>query len=498
MRNSNLHWTIPRLLLCVLCVLAFAATAAPAQARYTVYLLPVQGEVGPGMAAFVDRALMETESARVEGEEYLYILEVDTFGGRVDSALRIVDTLLAVPEGKTVAFVQTKAISAGAMIALANSRLVMRPNSTIGDAAPIAYSSEGAQMLGEKFQSPLRAKFRTMANRNGYPAALAEAMVTADMEVYELVIDGIVSYVDGQTYNDLDEEQKSLITSRKRVVAAGELLTMDDAEAHRYGFSSMTVNSVPEVLAGMGIDDYELVRVEQNWSENLAIFIASLAPILLMIGLAALYTELRAPGFGAPGIVGVICLGLVLFSQHLVGLANHTELLLIALGIVLLGFELLVLPGFGIAGLAGLITISLGMVLSFQDFVVPDPAMPWQQELLFGNLVQVLGALVFALLLSFLFLRLLPRLGKAADGFYLGTTLASSRLESKEGQQVRIGDHGRAYTDLRPSGKAVFGDTFCDVVTEGEFVEKDSPLTIMRISGSRIVVARGEAADAKG
>jgi membrane-bound serine protease (ClpP class) len=488
MKNQLLCRISLRLLFICFGMLAFGVVPALAQPSYEVFVLPVQGEVGPGMAAFLERALKETEKTRSEKEEYLYVLEVDTFGGRVDSALRIVDALLDLPQGKSVAFVQTKAISAGAMIALANSKLAMRPNSTIGDAAPIAYSTEGPQMLGEKFQSPLRAKFRTMANRNGYPAILAESMVTADLEVYELITDDSVRYVDAQTYEDLSAEEKKRITSRKRVVAAGELLTMDDAEAAKYGFSSMTVNNIPEMLSGMGIKNYKLIRIEQNWSEDLTIFLTALSPILLMIGLAALYMEMRAPGFGVPGLVGVICLGLVLFSQHLVGLANYTELLLILLGIVLLGFELVVLPGFGIAGMAGLAAISIGMILSFQDFVVPDPAMPWQQELLFRNMTLVLGSLVFALLSSFLLLRLLPRIGKAADGFYLGTTLASSRLESKESLKVKAGDHGRALTDLRPSGKAVFGETLCDVVSQGEFVAKDTPLTIVQVSGNRIVV----------
>jgi membrane-bound serine protease (ClpP class) len=98
--------------------------------------------------------------------------------------LQIVDTILSAPEGQTVAYVKNKAISAGALIALASSRLVMRSNATIGDCAPITYSSEGPKVLGEKFQSPLRAKFRALAKRNGYPATLAEAMVTAEMVVY--------------------------------------------------------------------------------------------------------------------------------------------------------------------------------------------------------------------------------------------------------------------------------------------------------------------------
>ncbi|MBD3393885.1 MAG: serine protease, partial [Chitinivibrionales bacterium] len=147
----------------------------------TVFVVPVTGNVDPGMAAFIARGAREASTEA----DALLVIEMDTFGGRVDAALQIVDTLLNTPV-ETVAFVKTKAISAGALIALSCRRLVMKHTTTIGDCAPIALSNEGPRMLGEKFQSPLRAKFRTIARRNGYPETLAESMVTADMQVHKV------------------------------------------------------------------------------------------------------------------------------------------------------------------------------------------------------------------------------------------------------------------------------------------------------------------------
>jgi membrane-bound serine protease (ClpP class) len=167
----------------------------------------------------------------------LLVFELDTFGGRVDSALQIVDLLLSVPEGKTVAYVKNQAISAGALIALACSRLVMRNNTTIGGCAPITYSSEGPEVLGEKFQSPLSAKFRALAKRNGYPETLAESMITAEMVVYAVEIEGKTLYMDSQAFEDPSQEEKEMILSKKTIVGKGELLTMDDTEALELGFS---------------------------------------------------------------------------------------------------------------------------------------------------------------------------------------------------------------------------------------------------------------------
>jgi len=452
-----------------------------------VYVIPVSGNVEPGMAAFFKRAFRDIG----EDTKSLVVIEMDTFGGRVDSALDMVDTLLNVPKARTIAFVANKAISAGALIALACNELVMKKNTTIGDCAPITYSEQGPKVMGEKFQSPLRAKFRTLAKRNGYPERLAESMVTAEMEVYEVKMAGKTRYMDSREFEDLSPEEKKLVQSKRTVVAKGELLTMDDAEAYELGFSRMSVSNMDEMLQKMAITDYELIRIEETWSETLVRFIGSIAPILMMIGLAALYIEIKAPGFGLPGIVGITCLALVFLNQYLVGLADYTELLLIITGMVLLGFELFVTPGFGVAGFLGLICISLGMTLGLQDFVIPDPSLPWQKELLINNITQVLGVFLCAFVLSLLFLQyIFPKLSKIIKGPYLDATLEKAHADSREAGAVSVWKTGIAMTSLRPSGKVKINGEVFDVVTEGEFMDKGTPVKVMEINGNRIIVSK--------
>jgi len=452
-----------------------------------VVVVPVSGTVDPGMAAFIKRAL----GAPADDSDPLFIIEMDTFGGRVDSALQIVDTLLSVPEGKTIAFVKTKAISAGALIALACSKLVMRKNTTIGDCAPITYSKEGPKVLGEKFQSPLRAKFRALAKRNGYPEALTESMVTAEMAVYAVEMEGKILYMDSREFDDLSKAEKKKVSSKKTIVAKGELLTMNDTEASELGFSRMSVDNIDEMLKRMEIENHELIRFRESWSETLVRFIGTIAPYLLMIGLAALYMEIKAPGFGVPGIIGITCLALVFLNQYLVGLADHTELLLLILGMILLGFEVFVIPGFGIAGIAGLLFIAAGAILAFQDFVIPDPSFPWQEELLVKNALHVLGALFAAVIIALSVLRyVLPRLSVVGEGPYLDATLKDSRADSMEAGGARVGDAGIAMTFLRPSGKVKIEDEIFDVITEGEFMEKGTPVQISEIRGNRVIVSR--------
>ena len=439
------------------------------------------------MAAFIRRTIEKQSN----DSQALFILELDTFGGRLDSALQIVDTLLSIPKEKTIAFVKTKAISAGALIALACGKLAMRENTSIGDCAPITYSNQGPKMLGEKFQSPIRAKFRALAKRNGYPETLAESMVTAEMEVYAVETDGKTRYLDSQAFEDLSQTEKDRVTSKKTIVAEGELLTMTDTEAVDYGFSKMSVDNIKEMLDRMEIRTDALNRIEESWSEAFVRMIGSISPILLMIGLAALYTEIKAPGFGVPGIVGILCLALVFFNQYLVGLADYTELLLFVLGLILLGFEVFVIPGFGIAGIAGILLIAAGAILALQDFVIPDPSLPWQAELLTKNVLKVLGAFFMSIILALVILRyILPRFSAVTDGPYLDASLKDSRAESKEAGRVKAGDAGVATTLLRPSGKARIGDDVIDVITDGEYLETGTRIYVLEIKGNRVIVAR--------
>ncbi len=464
------------------------ASLSVTEQKKIVYVIPIQGEVEPAMAAFIARVFRETTT----DTDALFILEIDTFGGRVDSALQIVDTILNESPGKVVSFVQSKAISAGALIALAGNELVMRPNTTIGDCAPISFSSEGPTMLGEKFQSPLRAKFRTLARRNGYPQRLAESMVTAEMEVYEIIRGEERTIIDSQDFENISPEERKDITSKKIVVAKGELLTMDDVEAHQLGFSSMSVDTIEIMLTRMGISSYTLIRFEPSWSESMGTLINKLAPILMMLGLAGIYTEIKSPGFGIPGILGILCLGLVFLNQYLMGMANHTELLLILLGVLFIGLEVFVFPGFGLSGIAGFICIGIGMILAFQDFVIPSPEMPWQEEIFIHNAIRVLGSGVFAFFGALCIVRyVIPKVKLDAEGGpYLQTSLAASHAFSRETQKVKPGDIGTTITPLRPAGKMQIGDDIIDVISQTEFVTVNTKVKVVDLQGNRIIVGR--------
>jgi len=439
------------------------------------------------MAARINRSLRESKQY---GDSAIIVLEMDTYGGEVDAAFQIVDTMVNV-KNRTIAYVKTKAISAGALIALSCNELVMKHNTTIGDVAPLMLSQEGPKMLGEKYQSPIRAKFRTLAKRNGYSEILTEAMVTEGTGVYEVILPDTTLFLDSARLAELSPDIKKKIVSTKTVVKKGELLTMDDTEAKELGFSKMSVGSLDEMLDSMGYVNANIVRVRLTWSEALVRFLAIIAPVLIMIGLASLYIEYKTPGFGIPGIVGIICLGLVFFGQYMIGLADYTEMLLLILGIILLGVEIFVIPGFGIAGIAGISLIIIALILSMQDFVLPSPSMPWQMDMLLRNILVVIGSFIVAFICALLALRyVFPRISVKGQGPYLSATLENFHADSESVKQVNPGDQGIVVSPLRPSGKIRVGDQTYDVVTEGDFIERNANVVVIKISGNRIIVER--------
>lgn len=107
----------------------------PENEKGVALIIPVEGTVDAGMAAFISRAVENSKTYK----NPVIILEIDTYGGEVDAAFQIVDTLINTKD-TIISYVKTKAISAGALIALAGNKLVMKKGTTIGDVAPLTYS----------------------------------------------------------------------------------------------------------------------------------------------------------------------------------------------------------------------------------------------------------------------------------------------------------------------------------------------------------------------
>ncbi|WP_282417674.1 NfeD family protein [Polyangium sp. 15x6] len=418
-------------------------------ARPIVFVAPIRGEIDNGLAPYVQRAVRTAEQAGAAA----LVLPIDTLGGRVDAALVIRDALLdaKIP---TIAFVDPRAISAGALIALAAEDIVMAPGATIGAAAPVIAGPEGrAEPAGEKATSFVRKEFRATAEARGRPPALFEAMVDADVDI-------------------------------PGVVAKGKLLTLTTEEALALGAVGHRAETLDDILANRGLSGAEIRTLAPNWAEKLVRFATSpiVSSLLLGLGLMGLFVEIRTPGFGAPGIVGLVCLALFFWSHAILALVGWEELVLVGGGVALLLLEIFVIPGFGLAGVLGVAAILAGLGMSFiGPGVTAAGAVQAAAEVAIALVVTLVGAA--------LVLRFLPRLP-----FARSLILENGRPEralpfsASPLDAILPGDLGKAASPLRPSGIAEITGARVDALSEGEYIPAGTPLEVLRVERSYVVV----------
>lgn len=440
------------------------------EATGITYVIPVKGMIEKGLLTYVVRKGL-AEAVRKEAAAVIF--EMDTPGGLVESAEDIVRLLIDLPPTiRTYTLVDKDALSAGAFIAMATDEIYMTPGSRIGASAivlPWGDIPEGDQK--EKAISATLALVVRAAEAKGYDVELVEAMMRKETE-----------------YRIGDEV----------ICPAGELLTLTDVTAMRMVgegddarplLARGVVKNLDELLERTGRAKTDILVLEITWSEKLARWIAALRILFLAGGLLGLYIEIKTPGFGVPGILGILLL-IVFFWGHLVaGLAGMEEVLLFTVGAVLLAVEIFVIPGFGFVGIAGILCMIGALILAMVQHnpgapLYPLPPIDLQRSLVsMGAAMVVTGGLILALA------RFLPK-----SSIFQRIVLAGARAPADPAQTgdsaIRVGIIGTALTPLHPSGAGDFNGTRLPVVARGEFIDEGTPIVVAETHGNRIVVDR--------
>ena len=437
---------------------------SPSNGVPKILVVSIDGEIDLGIASYVRRMV-----ERAHAETFTYVvLEINSPGGRLDAAIQIKDSIIE-SQTPVISFVNREAFSAGALIALATNKIFMAPGSVLGSAAPV--DGQGVES-GEKIVSAVRKEFKSLAELRGRRPDVAEAMVDKSV-----VVEGLVEN--------------------------GKLLSLTAEEALEWGYAEDLIHNLSEIETALNLKGSQVVYTSPTLIESLVRFFtsSSIASLLISLGLLGIMIEFMSPGFGLPGIIGVLLLALFFWGHMLAGLAGWEGVILVALGIVLVGIEILIVPGFGVLGIIGIGMFLSGIFIS----LVGEGSMAKDYQRAGFLLLQTFILVVVG---TFLALRFLPK-RRLFQGLVLDATMRAghgidepTKVPSgdlRDGSRVRAsvsqngplyGSEGKAVTDLNPSGVIVVGNVRVDVVTESNFVSKGSFVTIIRDEGYRRVVRK--------
>lgn len=443
--------------------------AGAADSNRLAFIIPVRDEVATPLTYLVRRGVKQALEAKAD----ILILDMETNGGRIDSTEEIIEAIGQF-RGQTVTFVNRKAFSAGAFIAIGTQRIFMAPQSVIGAAAPIMMSPGGGveampDTVEAKMTSGVRALVRTSAEKNGYNVDVIEAMIDKSKQVE----------IDGKVINE-----------------KGQILTLTNVQAEEhYGnppkplLSSGTVESMEALLAKLGFADAAVMRVTPTGAEKIASWLTAIGPLLLLIGIVGVYIEMKTPGFGLPGIAGIFGFLLYFLGGYIAGLSGLEWTIVFLIGLGLFVLELFVFPGTIVIGLVGGAMMLAALVMAMVDLYPGMPLVPSFEQLR-EPLLRVMLAAGFALVLVLFLSRFILKtplfhrlVAQGASG-----SASSQRTEAVHARQ--IGQVGRAVSQLRPGGKAQFGVDLLDVISQGELIERGSTVRILRFSGHEAIVEK--------
>ena len=457
--------------LLILGLIATSALFAPAHARDAIHkgdvvVVPLHGEISPSLLMFLRRAEKLAESNGATA----IIFEMNTYGGRLDSAEEISGVLnhAKIP---TYTFIDSNAGSAGALVALATQHIYMAPVSAIGAAAPVLSTGEDLPLTQrEKTISYWSALIRGSASKNGHNPDIGEAFMNKEKEVK---IGDRVLHPKG-TLLTLNAQEASEKINGKTVLADG------------------IAESISDLMQKAGLKGNP-VSLGPTGFEQLAFWITALAPLLLLGGIIGAWLEFKIPGATLPGIVSAVCFALFFLGHYLAGLAGWEVVALFVLGMVLVIIEILFFAHSTIVfGVVGVFLMLASLFWAMVDRYPGETFFPSGRMLampLLNLFLALIGAaIVIALLAKYLPKTSIYRRFALMTANPAGPSLAGSPREFATALDLSPGAEGTSLSILRPSGKARFVDQIIDVVTQGEFIPPNTAIIIVRKDGMRVVV----------
>jgi membrane-bound serine protease (ClpP class) len=443
-------------------------------------LVTLAGVIGPDAVA---RTRSRIERAVADGANFV-CLRIDSAGGVPEQSLVLANWLagLDATRVRTVAWVPSEARGDAALVALACDELVMEPAAVLG--------GEGAAALDERLAEPLVVAWRGgVARLRDRPWSLPLVTVVPGLSVSRAEQQGTgrVEYFSAAELAGRKDRDEWRLGPE---LGTGPL-RLDGRRAEEVGLATHLADDFAGLQRAYGLEG-DVALSEPTWADELLAALASpgLAWILLLVGMAGLYIELKTPGIGFGGFVSMVAFIIYFWSQYLHGTSGWLEVMLFLAGLICVLAEIFVLPGFGVLGLGGGLLVIASLVLASQSFVVPMN--DYQVRQMQWSLLGILGATAGVGLLAVLIQRWLP----ATPGLRSVLLQPPPELAFDDGEALAdlVGAEGITTSRLAPAGKARIGGEVRDVASDGALVEPGVAVQVVAVRGGRLVVrAMGDA-----
>jgi membrane-bound serine protease (ClpP class) len=438
------------------------------------------GVIGPDAVA---RTRGRIERAVADGANFV-CLRIDSAGGVPEQSLVLANWLsgLDAARVRTVAWVPNEARGDAALVALACDELVMKPTAVLG--------GEGAAALDERLAEPLVVAWRGgVARLRDRPWSLPLPTVVPGLSVSRAEQQGTgrVEYFSAAELAGRKDRDDWRLGPE---LGTGPL-RLDGRRAEEVGLATHLADDFAGLKRAYGLEG-DVALSEPTWADELLAALASpgLAWILLLVGMAGLYIELKTPGIGFGGFLSMVAFIIYFWSQYLHGTSGWLEVMLFLAGLICVLAEIFVLPGFGVLGLGGGLLVIASLVLASQSFVVPMN--DYQMRQMQWSLLGMLGATAGVGLLAILVQRWLP----ATPGLRSVLLQPPPEPAFDDGEALAdlVGAEGTTTSRLAPAGKARIGGEVRDVTSEAALVEPGVAVQVVAVRGGRLVVrAMGDA-----
>lgn len=454
-------------------LLVLAALTAVANEKKMVTVIPIDTEIGSTSWRYLQKGFELAD----DNDADVVLLHMNTYGGTVEHADSMRSMILR-SQRPVVVFIDNNAASAGALISIACDSIYMRKGANIG-AATVVDQSGGA--MPDKYQSYMRSIMRSTAQKHGKVKRLAnDSTIVEEWFRDPLVAEAMVDPRTAVPY--IDDDSTRVVT-----------FTAD--EAVKYHFCEGIEETVDGVIKNrLGYQDYDMVTFEPSFIDVLVGFFGSGAvqAILIMIIVGGIYFELQSPGIGFPSLAAVVAAVLYFSPLYIDGLAQSWEILMFAVGILLLLLEIFVIPGFGISGILGIIFTFVSLFFAMIGNISPiDLGYTTSNDIMMAIIVIIIGFLLGVALILYVSHKIGSKGIMANTALNLEQKIEDGYIGVPVDLEKYIGATGVASTVLRPAGKVKMdGGEVVDAVSTGEFIDPDTPVKVVKYENTQLYVEK--------